>query len=816
MQELNPHLIAQTDPVANPVNIVRFAEYRITVLSDRLFRIETSQDLKFCDDATQSIWFRNAPPVKFSVETASDSVMIRTGLAVLSVHTDFEKSYVELNGEKKPLSNEGNLLGTTRTLDCFNGTKNIRDGSSLQLGNGVCSRSGVALFDDAQSLILKQSGALAPAAGLERDLYVFAFGKDYRGAVKALYSITGSTPMLPRFAFGNWWSHYHPYSDEEYLHLMKTFEKNDVPFTVATIDMDWHYSKDLDEEKGISAAGRRTAEYGFPEKSNMGWTGYSWNKNLFPSPENFLQELKKMGYTVTLNLHPADGVRYFEDCYPAMAKAMGIDPETAHPIPFDIANVKFVNAYFDILHRPLEESGVDFWWIDWQQGTKTAMAGLDPLWALNHFHYLDHTVSGRVPLIMSRYAGIGSHRYPIGFSGDTCITWDTLKLLPYFTATASNIGYSWWGHDIGGHYLGAKDDELYLRFLQFAVFCPLNRLHCANSSVISKEPKYYANGIRELAENALRLRHRMIPLLYTANYRTAVHGEALMEPLYYEWQDCPESYEFPNEYLFAGQFLVAPITKHSEMNGMTDVSVWIPEGRWTDVFTGTVYQAPRGGKILQMIRMLDSIPVLAKEGSIAVLCTDRGNSCANPEALEAVIYNGNGSYALYEDDGADASAVTEFILEQEPGKQTATFRTVGDLSCLPKHRSLTLKFATIIAHPAGSSNQKIRDLVNVYVTCNGTPISTVNDLFAEVTVTVENLDPSAVYQITVTYPVFHDLELSRQNIFRNLQKMQGDNKNRARLAHAIKHAESAKELRKQILISDFSAIEKQYLLEGLI
>ena len=108
----------------------------------------------------------------------------------------------------------------------------------------------------------------------------------------------------------------------------------------------------------------------------------------------------------------------------------------------------------------LEKEGVDFWWIDWQQGTKTKIPGLDPLWALNHYHTLDSAKNGSRPLTLSRYSGLGSHRFPLGFSGDTICSWKSLKFQPYFTGSAANAGYTWWSHDIGGHMHGIQDDEL--------------------------------------------------------------------------------------------------------------------------------------------------------------------------------------------------------------------------------------------------------------------------------------------------------------------------------------------------------------------
>jgi alpha-glucosidase (family GH31 glycosyl hydrolase) len=90
-------------------------------------------------------------------------------------------------------------------------------------------------------------------------------------------------------------------------------------------------------------------------------TGYTWSKTLFPDPRDFLKQLHDRDLKATLNLHPADGVRHFEDAYVDMCKALGRDPEGKEPIPFEPENRKFMDAYFDILHRRLEDEGVDFW-----------------------------------------------------------------------------------------------------------------------------------------------------------------------------------------------------------------------------------------------------------------------------------------------------------------------------------------------------------------------------------------------------------------------------------------------------------------------
>ena len=73
------------------------------------------------------------------------------------------------------------------------------------------------------------------------------------------------------------------------------------------------------------------------------------------------------------------------------------------------------------------------------------MKGLDPLFFLNHLHYLDlGRDQSKRGFTFSRWPGLGGHRYPIGFSGDTIVTWESLQYQPYFTATAANVGYGWW------------------------------------------------------------------------------------------------------------------------------------------------------------------------------------------------------------------------------------------------------------------------------------------------------------------------------------------------------------------------------------
>ena len=127
--------------------------------------------------------------------------------------------------------------------------------------------------------------------------------------------------------------------------------------------------------------------------------------------------------------------------YEDMAKAMGVDYENEDPVVCDPASPKFMEAYFKYLHHPREEEGVDFWWIDWQQGSNCKIEGLDPLWIFNHFHFLDSARNGKRPMTFSRYAGPGSHRYPVHplpYFGSTSVTCQSISI----TATVNGIFFS--------------------------------------------------------------------------------------------------------------------------------------------------------------------------------------------------------------------------------------------------------------------------------------------------------------------------------------------------------------------------------------
>ena len=615
-------------------------DVRLTVITPRLIRIERGA---WTDQATLTVLCRALDACACETSEADGVLTLTTGaLEVrcdprlpledgLTIRSLGEMAFTWRFGQK-PLQNLG---GTTSTLDQIDGPCPLED--------GVCAIDGFAFIDDSETPLMREDGWFAPReAGT--DVYFFGYGHDYPQCVRDYCRLTGETPMLPAFALGNWWSRYHAYTADEYLGLMDRFAARDVPLSVGIVDMDWHLT---------SGEGRTYKE---------GWTGYTWNEALFPDYRAFIKALHARGLKTALNLHPADGVRTHERAYEAMALAMGMDPEEKKPIPFNCLNPDFLRAYFEVLHFPYEADGIDFWWLDWQQGGDYArivgegykpcgLEAITPLWMLNHMHYLASRRTGQRGMIFSRFSGYGSQRFPIGFSGDTYVTWDSLRFQPYFTVTASNIGYGWWSHDIGGHMGGRRDDELTTRWVQFGVFSPIFRLHSSDSIFNCREPWMYNPRAERVMEHFMRLRHRLFPYLYTMNRRCASEQIPLMRPMYHTHPEERDAYQVRNQYWFGSEMVVAPITDPADESGLGRAEVFLPEGRWTDAFTGYAY---RGGQRLEVFRPLEQMPVFLKAGALVPMQAHVPGSAHLGSAESMTLYvapGASGALTLYEDDG---------------------------------------------------------------------------------------------------------------------------------------------------------------------
>ena len=647
--------LAQTlDPAADPGAVVVVDDVRFTVLTPSLIRMEWATDGRFEDQA--SLLFLNRRlPVPPITRAENDGWLVLTtdnlSLRYRKGSGRFTRENLEIRlhvAGREVLwvpgtEDRGNLKGTIRTLDGVEGATSLED--------GILSRDGWVVVDDSERPLFDASDwpwVQPRRPGARQDLYFFGYGHNYKAALFDFTRVAGKIPMPPRFAFGLWWSRYWGYTDEEFKQLVGEFETYSVPLDVLVIDMDWHltFTMRWDRVKKDQAGQR------------LGWTGYTWDRNYFPDPEWFLEWCAQKGLRTPLNLHPASGIQPHEQQYPAMARAMGIDPATQKYVPFDIVDKKFATNYLHQVIHPLEKQGVDFWWLDWQQWGTTKIPGVTPTWWLNYVFFTDMERQNLVrPLLFHRWGGLGNHRYQIGFSGDVISVWESLKFQPNFTATASNVGFGYWSHDIGGHMPGPITPELYTRWIQWGAFSPILRTHTTKNPGAERRIWAYPTDAFLTMRDAIRLRYALIPYIYSMSRQAFDTGVSLCRPMYYEHPEALEAYQFAGQYQFGDGMIVAPVTAPIDSSSLlAPVKVWLPAGEWVEWFTGARL---RGPAVYLRKFALDEIPVYVRAGSVIPMQPtgqNAGEQRANPLVL-ALFPGGDGSFSLYEDTGNSTAYV---------------------------------------------------------------------------------------------------------------------------------------------------------------
>lgn len=646
------------------------ANVRFTVISEGVVRMEYAPDGKFVDDPSLLAINRDYEKAPYSIDSKGRDVKITTTDMVLAYRKNsgpFSSENLRIRSGKsispafdwRPgMKQIGNLKGTTRTLDGLDGDIQTQDwvadmkkGERRELDDGILATDGWTLIDDSEGYIFDKNGSVAerPSAPGSQDWYFLAYGHDYKSALKDFTLFAGKVPLPPRFAFGYWWSRYWAYSDTELQNLADKFNAYDIPLDVVVVDMDWHYT---DPGRG-------------------GWTGWTWNKSLFPDPEGFLGKMHDKGIKVTLNLHPADGFESYEECYPALSKALGREEGDTSKIEWIGSDHKFMEAVFDSVLHPMEKEGVDFWWLDWQQRLNDPVfTNLDNTWWINHCFFTDMQKQGkRRPLLYHRWGGLGNHRYQTGFSGDAVISWKSLEYQPYFTSTASNVLYGYWSHDIGGH-LGDKiDPEMYTRWLQWGAFSPVMRTHSSKSPSLNKEPWVFGDQYRDAIRDAVLWRYSMVPYIYTMARKATDDGISLIRPMYYDYPEAKQAYERKSQYMFGDDMLISPVVSAADNAGYSWVNVWLPEGNdWYELHTGELL---RGGQEISRKFALNEYGAYVKAGSILpAYRADVRDINSNDMPIDIVVYPGEGygEFQMYEDAGndptADDFAITPLSVEQ--------------------------------------------------------------------------------------------------------------------------------------------------------
>ena len=678
-------------------------QVRFTVVTDGVIRLEWEPEGRFTDLPSFVASERDYPAVDFKVRNTGRKVEVITSEMTLTYRKDtgkFTKDNLEIKAAdgfytwKPGMKQKENLKGTFRTLDGLDGdvqtqtwVKDMKFGETRQFEDGILAKDGWTLIDESDNFLFDDSEwawVKERRAGECQDWYFMGYGHDYKSALKDFTVFAGKMPLPPRFTFGYWWSRYWAYTDREMRTLVDKFKAYDIPLDVLVVDMDWHYT---DEGRG-------------------GWTGWTWNRSLFPDPVKFMDYLKANGLKVTLNLHPAEGFDHWEECYPALAESIGRNPADTSRIEWINSDKKFMSNMFEQVMHPMQEEGVDFWWLDWQQHVyDTELTKLHNTWWINYCYFSDMERHGdKRPLLYHRWGGLGNHRYQIGFSGDATISWKSLEFQPYFTSTASNVLYGYWSHDIGGHLGESIDPEMYTRWLQYGGFSPVMRTHSSKSGALNKEPWVFSDEYTNVIRQTVRQRYEMAPYIYTMARKGYDDGLALCRPLYYDYPERQEAYDFRSQYMFGDDMLIAPVTRPAE-NGFASMNIWLPEGYWYELHTGNLLE---GDRVVTRHFALDEYGVYIKAGSVLPFYGEEvRNLNGNDEAMTVTVFpGGEGEFELYEDAGNDKEYAHRFATTLLTNKWDGNTQTItiapreGSYEGMPTDREFRIK---VVASQAPAS-----------------------------------------------------------------------------------------------------------------
>ena len=609
--------------------VYRGKTYRISIISDTLIRFEYSETGSFNDYPTFFAQNRSFGKPKVSVVEDENILIIRNDNFVLEYKKNknfvgskiFPEQNLKVtitNTEKIWFFNHPevrNFKGTSYSLDDYNGNAN--------LDKGLFSLDGFTSFDDSRTPILDASGNIIAPNYKNIDTYLFVYNDNFGIGLRDYFNLTGLPLLIPRYALGVWWNKNEEYNEANILELVNSFKKYKIPFSVLLLG---EYARSKNQYSDIS---------------------FSFNKKIFPNPNALSSYLHKNGIYLGTNIKTDGIISVEEEHHADFAKIYTTDSDKN--IPINVYNSALMDGLLKGIINPYLNSGVDILWVDDNNKNNTLRN-----FAANYYLYKNFSSNNnKRGLILSRNFGIAPHRYSVLYSGNTNINWKTLKFLPFFNATASNIGVSWWSHDIGGYKGGIEDAELYMRYVQLGVYSPILRLSSDAGKYYKREPWKWDAKTFSITHEYLELRHRLIPYLYSEAKKYASFGSPLVQPLYYKY---PETYDEPlykNEYYFGSELFISPIVtpKDSVMNRVVH-RIFLPQGIWYDFKTGKKFT---GGRRYVTFYRDEDYPVFAKTGAIipmAVLNPENINDVSSPKTLEIHIFPGrSNTYKLYEDDG---------------------------------------------------------------------------------------------------------------------------------------------------------------------
>lgn len=534
--------------------------------------------------------------------------------------------------------------------------------------------------------------------------YYFMYGGSADGVIAEVRALTGDVPMMPLWSYGFMQSKERYKSQEETVGVVKKYRELGIPLDC--IIQDWQY-------------------WGH----NYLWNAMDFQNPTFSRPKDMIDEVHalnaRMMISIWSSFGPAtkpyraldkEGLLFDIETWP-QSGVDGWPPNMEYPSGvrvYDAYSPKARDIYWEHLNKGIFQLGMDGWWMDSTEpdhfnhkesdfdrqtslGSYRSVRNAYPLVSVGgvYDHQRALTQDKRV-IILTRSGFLGQQRYGSNvWSGDVQSSWDMFRKQITAGLNFSLTGMPHWNSDLGGFFAGSYNtswgdnsatrnpmyQELYVRWLQFGVFCPMMRSHGAD---VPREFYWYGKKgepVYDALVDAVKLRYTLLPYIYSTSWDVTHNRSTFMRALFMDFLGDKQTWNINNAYMFGKAFLVAPVLhaqytpevhqkKLKENEGwdrnnketakapvLTDftqtksMEVYLPaDTRWYNYWTN---EAIEGGQKLTVSTTLNRIPLFVRAGSIVPYGPEvQYTSEKKWDNLTLCIYPGNnGSFTLYEDEG---------------------------------------------------------------------------------------------------------------------------------------------------------------------
>ena len=532
--------------------------------------------------------------------------------------------------------------------------------------------------------------------------YYFIYGGSADGVIAQMRHLTGDVPMFPLWTYGFWQCKERYKSVSELLGVVDKYRELQVPLD--GIIQDWQYwgsnylwnAMDFLSEDYVN--GRQMIDE--VHKKNAHFMISIW-ASFGPQTRQF-RELDEKGLLLPIETWPQSGISHVwppDMNYPSGVKVYDAFSPEARDIYW-----KYLKTLFDY--------GTDGWWMDSTDpdffnpresdyehrvtgGTWRALRNAFPLETVRGVYEAQRKESSaKRVFIMTRSAFAGQQHYGSNmWSGDVASSWDMLRKQVPAGLSYSLTGNPNFNTDIGGFFCGSYNtrgsgsaprnpqyQELYVRWMQYALFCPIFRSHGADAPREIWQFGKKGEPVYDAIEKAIRLRYRLIPYLYSTAWQVTSNNESYLRPLFSDFADDRRVWDMTDEFMFGRAIMAAPIVEaqytqeqviredamsgwdKKERKGSDEPSSvdftpsktatkYLPKGcDWYDFWTN---QRMRGGQTVTLQTTFDRVPMFVRAGSILPLAPEMQYVGEKTwDELELRIYPGaDGTFTLYEDEG---------------------------------------------------------------------------------------------------------------------------------------------------------------------